>query len=56
LDPSVSADGVTAYLESSNERNPSLYERNGFRVVGDLRALGRRPAIWRMWRDPEPLT
>jgi GNAT superfamily N-acetyltransferase len=45
-------DGVPAYLESSNERNLPLYERNGFRVVGELRALGRGPIIWRMWREP----
>jgi GNAT superfamily N-acetyltransferase len=45
------ASGVPAYLESSNERNLPLYERNGFRVVGELRALGHGPAIWRMWRD-----
>ena len=44
--------GVPAYLESSNERNLSVYERNGFRVVGQLQALGRGPTIWRMWRDP----
>jgi ribosomal protein S18 acetylase RimI-like enzyme len=48
------SDGLPAYLESSNERNLPLYERHGFRVVGELRALGRGPAIWRMWRDPEP--
>jgi len=48
------ADGVPAYLESSNERNLPLYERNGFRVVGELRALGHGPAIWRMWREPRP--
>jgi ribosomal protein S18 acetylase RimI-like enzyme len=48
-------DGVPAYLESSNERNLSLYERNGFRVVGELRALGHGPAIWRMWREPQLL-
>jgi GNAT superfamily N-acetyltransferase len=48
------ADGVPAYLESSNERNLPLYERNGFRVVGDLRALGHGPTIWRMWREPQP--
>jgi GNAT superfamily N-acetyltransferase len=45
---------VPAYLESSNERNLPLYERNGFRVVGELRALGHGPAIWRMWREPQP--
>ncbi|HEY7147743.1 MAG TPA: GNAT family N-acetyltransferase [Streptosporangiaceae bacterium] len=46
--------GVPAYLESSNERNLPLYQRNGFRVVGELRALGHGPAIWRMWREPQP--
>jgi GNAT superfamily N-acetyltransferase len=48
------ADGVPAYLESSNERNLPLYERNGFRVVGELQALGHGPTIWRMWREPQP--
>ena len=49
-------DGVPAYLESSNERNLPLYERNGFRLIGDLRALGHGPTIWRMWREPQPGT
>ena len=49
-------DGVPAYLESSNERNLPLYERNGFRVIGELQALGHGPAIWRMWREPQPRT
>ncbi len=48
------SDAVPAYLESSNESNLPLYERNGFRVVGELRALGHGPAIWRMWREPQP--
>ncbi len=50
------ADGVPAYLESSNERNLPLYERSGFRVVGELQALGHGPTIWRMWRGPQPRT
>jgi GNAT superfamily N-acetyltransferase len=49
------ADGVPAYLESSSERNLSLYERNGFRVIGELRALGHGPTIWRMWREPQSM-
>ena len=47
-------DGVPAYLESSNERNLPLYERSGFRVVGELQALGYGPTLWRMWREPLP--
>ncbi len=45
---------MPAYLESSNERNLPLYERNGFRVTGNLRALSHGPTIWRMWREPQP--
>jgi GNAT superfamily N-acetyltransferase len=50
----LDADGVPAYLESSNQQNLPLYERNGFRVVGELQALGHGPTIWRMWREPQP--
>jgi GNAT superfamily N-acetyltransferase len=52
----LDTDGVPAYLESSSERNLPLYERNGFRVVGELQALGHGPTIWRMWREPQPRT
>jgi ribosomal protein S18 acetylase RimI-like enzyme len=45
-------DGVPAYLESSNERNLTLYQRHGFRIVDEIKALGHGPTIWRMWRDP----
>jgi GNAT superfamily N-acetyltransferase len=52
----LDTDGVPAYLESSSQRNLPLYERNGFRVVGELQALGHGPTIWRMWREPQPRT
>jgi ribosomal protein S18 acetylase RimI-like enzyme len=48
------ATGVAAYLESSNERNLTLYKRHGFAVVEEIRALGHGPSIWRMWRDANP--
>jgi len=46
------AAGVPAYLESSNEKNLSLYERHGFAITKSYPALGRGPTIWRMWREP----
>jgi ribosomal protein S18 acetylase RimI-like enzyme len=45
-------DGVPAYLESSCERNLTLYRRHGFEVVEEFSALGKGPSIWRMWREP----
>ena len=50
LEPADAA-GAPAYLESSNERNLTLYRRHGFEVVEEIHALGTGPTIWRMWRD-----
>ncbi|MSQ10158.1 MAG: N-acetyltransferase [Dehalococcoidia bacterium] len=41
----------TAYLESTNPRNVSLYERFGFQVVGTIQT-GSSPTITRMLRAP----
>ena len=46
-------DGVSAYLESSKERNVDFYARHGFRVLEEYRLL-RGPLVWLMWRDPRP--
>jgi ribosomal protein S18 acetylase RimI-like enzyme len=45
----VDADGAPAYLESSNPRNVSLYERHGFVVTGRIDLPGGPPLI-PMWR------
>lgn len=44
-------DGSLAYLESSNPRNISLYERHGFKVLGTVQA-GTSPPLVPMLRQP----
>lgn len=45
----VDAAGMPAYLESSNLRNVSLYERFGFRVTAEIQ-VGDSPPMHPMWR------
>ena len=45
------ADGALAYLESTNPRNISLYERHGFEALGRIQ-VGSSPAIVPMLRQP----
>ena len=42
-------EGVPAYLESSNPRNISLYQRHGFRIVGEIQH-GSSPKLTPMLR------
>jgi GNAT superfamily N-acetyltransferase len=46
----VDADGMPAYLESSNERNLALYGRHGFEVTSEV-IIPSGPRIWLMWRE-----
>lgn len=48
----VDESGMPAYLESSKERNVSLYARFGFEVVEEFHSKAAGPPIWRMWREP----
>jgi ribosomal protein S18 acetylase RimI-like enzyme len=48
-------DGVPAYLESSNPRNISLYERHGFERLGRIQA-GSSPTLVPMLRKPRRRT
>jgi ribosomal protein S18 acetylase RimI-like enzyme len=42
---------MPAYLESSNPRNITLYERHGFVVTGTIELAGG-PPLTPMWREP----
>jgi GNAT superfamily N-acetyltransferase len=44
-------EGAMAYLESSNPRNVSLYERHGFEVMGEIQ-VGAAPPVTPMLRQP----
>jgi ribosomal protein S18 acetylase RimI-like enzyme len=44
-------DGLPAYLESSNPKNISLYQRCGFEAIGEIKAGGSPPLV-RMLRQP----
>jgi GNAT superfamily N-acetyltransferase len=44
-------DGLPAYLESSNPRNISLYERHGFKRLGAIQS-GHSPTMVPMLREP----
>lgn len=46
------ADGVPAYLESSNPRNLTLYRRHGFVETGARIELPDGPSLVPMWRAP----
>ena len=44
-------DGLPAYLESSNPRHITLYQRHGFEIVGTIQA-GSSPPMFPMRREP----
>jgi GNAT superfamily N-acetyltransferase len=46
------AEGIPAYLENSNSRNLSLYERNGFEVTKKWQFTENAPPLWCMYREP----
>jgi GNAT superfamily N-acetyltransferase len=44
------AEGMPAYLESSNPRNMTLYRRHGFEQIGEIE-LPDGPSLYPMWRE-----
>ena len=48
----IDAEGVPAYLESSNPANDARYERVGFRKVGALTTPDGAHTVTTMWREP----
>jgi len=46
------AEGLPAYLESSNPRNIPFYARHGFESTGEIVVGKGAPTVTAMWRDP----
>jgi hypothetical protein len=43
--------GTPAYLDATSPHNRRLYQRHGFRMIGELAVAGGA-ALWQMWREP----
>ncbi len=46
------AEGMPAYLESSNPQNIPFYARHGFQPTGEIVVGKNAPTVTAMWRDP----
>jgi GNAT superfamily N-acetyltransferase len=46
--------GGSAYLEASDETNRDWYARHGYHDIGDPIQLPDGPAMFPMWREPQP--
>jgi len=46
--------GVGAYVESSNQRNLTLYEHHGFEVQHKITLPRNGPKLWLLYRRPHP--
>ncbi len=46
------AEGMPAYLESSNVRNVPFYARHGFEATGEIPVGKGAPTVTAMWREP----
>ena len=44
---------IPAYLENTNERNQSFYERHGFKTTERVDLPDGGPSFWSMWREPQ---
>ncbi|MEO8091164.1 MAG: GNAT family N-acetyltransferase [bacterium] len=49
----MDAEGVPAYLESSNSANDRRYQRLGFKRLGEFTTLGGERVVGTMWREVE---
>jgi GNAT superfamily N-acetyltransferase len=50
----IDAEGMPAYLESSNSANDARYERQGFARVGEVERPDGKLTVSTMWRQPRP--
>lgn len=47
----IEEEGAAAYIESSNSKNLSFYQRFGFEVTGEVQVAPDGPSMWTLWRE-----
>jgi GNAT superfamily N-acetyltransferase len=50
----IDAEGMPAYLESSNPENDARYARLGFEPIGEFSTPDASHTVTTMWREPSP--
>lgn len=50
----IDAEGMPAYLESSNPENDARYARLGFERIGEFSTPDASHTVTTMWREPSP--
>ena len=46
------AEGLSCYLDSTNKRNLTFYQRHGFKIAANVKVPKGGPEIWAMVRQP----
>jgi GNAT superfamily N-acetyltransferase len=47
----IDEEGASAYIESSNEKNLTFYQRFGFEITDRVQLAPDGPSMWTLWRE-----
>jgi GNAT superfamily N-acetyltransferase len=47
----IDDEGASAYIESSNRKNLTFYQRFGFEILEEVELSPGGPSMWTLWRE-----